>query len=231
MKTIKNLKDITTLEVGDVIVFGDLEYRVDQIFGRKTYYLEATEGDENDRIFEVLNLEKEDFIKTLGINADCKRVFPETKSLEALTAIVSALFKEYEKQTVFPRTWEEFCMKNPIKRKECYITAFSDIRFTEEEGEFRHAVKDRNYYISRLDAAAFRALMQLRQLHKAYIKDWEPDWTNINQTKYSITFYKGQINLDTWKYASHPLTFPNRELAERFLTNFKDLIEIAKPLL
>ena len=36
MKTINNSKDITTLEVGDVIVFGNLEYKVAMIHG---YYL------------------------------------------------------------------------------------------------------------------------------------------------------------------------------------------------
>ena len=28
MKTIKNLKDVSTLEVGDKVIFGDLEYAV-----------------------------------------------------------------------------------------------------------------------------------------------------------------------------------------------------------
>ena len=57
----------------------------------------------------MLNVNKRDFVENLGIDANCNVDFPETKSLEALTAIVSALFKEYEKQNDLPKTWEEFC--------------------------------------------------------------------------------------------------------------------------
>lgn len=67
MKTIKNSKDITTLEVGDKVMFGDLEYIVTQGPHCKRYYLDLGTND-NARIFEVLNIDKRDFIeKKLGI--------------------------------------------------------------------------------------------------------------------------------------------------------------------
>ena len=47
MKTIKNSKDITTLEVDDVVVFGDLEYEVSRGYG---YFLNLSNY-RNDRIF------------------------------------------------------------------------------------------------------------------------------------------------------------------------------------
>ena len=121
MKTIKNSKDITTLEVGDVVVFGDLKYIVDKNFkctSNSTQYYLYLPSRYNGLIFEILNLKKRDFIEKLGIDANCNVDFPETKSLEALTALVSALFKEYEKQNELPKTWEEFCEKNPVTTDE-----------------------------------------------------------------------------------------------------------------
>lgn len=66
MKIIKNSKDITTLEVGDIVVFGNLEYEVIQN-SLKRYYLILISTLENDKIFNVLNINKRDFIDKLGI--------------------------------------------------------------------------------------------------------------------------------------------------------------------
>jgi hypothetical protein len=229
MKTIKSLKDITTLEVGDKVVFGNLEYEV--VYNgpfRNDYYLDNLRG-VNDAIFEQLNINKKDFVEKLGINANCYCDFPETKSLEALTAIVSALFKEYEKQNELPKTWDEFCEKNKIKNEESYISIESQIRelCTSE----RDSITDRNVCTSKSEAKAFLALMQLRQLRKAYVKDWEPDWTSDADPKYCVYFYGGYIKIGKWGFTSQVLSFPTDELAHQFLTNFKNLIEIAKPLI
>ena len=230
MKTIKNSKEITTLEVGDKVVFGNLEYVVNKNIEHNSiqYYLYSPSR-YNGIIFEILNLKKRDFIEKLGIAADCIYDFPETKSLEALTAIVSALFKEYEKQNDLPKTWKEFCERNPIKIGECTIDIYSNIQKT-MEGK-RSAKEDRNYCISEEEAQAFLALMQLRQLRKAYVKDWEPNW-NMPEIKYIIKVIGGhcyQIIEKDFEISS--LSFPSYKLAQQFLNNFKDLLEIAKPLL
>lgn len=230
MKTIKNSKDVTTLEVGDVIVFGDLEYKVYQVEQHRRYFLDINSSLEpNDKIFKLLNINKRDFIEQLGIDAPYGD-FPETKSLEALTAIVSALFKEYEKQTELPKTWEEFCKINPIKMGECLMGSFSNIHITEAVGESRDADEDRNYYTSKQEAEAFLALMQLRQLRKAYVKNWEPIW-NCTRDNYCIIVCQQKLVIRERSVVSHVLSFPTYELAEQFFNNFKDLLEIAKPLL
>lgn len=229
MKTIKNSKDITTLEVDDVVVFGDLEYVVHNNFKHNStqYYLYCP-TEYNGTIFEILNLKKRDFVEKLGIDADCSCDFPETKSLEALTAIISALFKEYEKQNDLPKTWEEFCERNPIKIGECLIDAYSTIDITEAEGNYRDADEDRNYYTSKQEAEAFLALMQLRQLRKVYVKDWKP---NDKQQYYGIVPNINGLDIISYGFTNRSMSFPTKELAEQFLTNFKDLLEIAKPLL
>lgn len=238
MKTIKNSKDVTTLELGDKVIFGDLEYVVRKNSRNRSiqYYLSACIG-HNNTIFEILNLQKRDFVEKLGITADSTYYydFPETKSLEALTAIVSALFKEYEKQNELPKTWEEFCDKYPITNNEVVISDNSDIlTFDELPNTFteRDPDVDRNFCISLKEAEAFLALMQLRQLRKAYVKDWEPDWNDTKQYKACIMHNGVGFIIAYFKdLCSRSLSFPTHELAKQFLTNFKDLLEIAKPLL
>lgn len=230
MKTIKSSKDITTLEVGDVVVFGNLKYKVNHEDG---YFL-STLDVENDKIFTILNISKRDFVKNLGINTlPIDWDFPEVCSLEALTAIVSALFKEYEKQKELPKTWEEFCERYPLKAKEVFINSASKIITVGDyiSRGYRTPDNDRNLCTSREEGEAFIALMQLRQLRKAYVKDWEPDWNNDDITKFCINFECEEARVVLWSKISHVLSFPNRELATQFLNNFKDLIKIAKPLL
>lgn len=228
MKTIKSLEDITTLEVGDKVVFGNLEY---EVFLEDGYHLSLSDYN-NDAIFNILNIPKKDFVKNLGIETlPVNWDFPETKSLEALTAIVFALFKEYEKQNELPKTWEEFCEKYPVTHNEVVISDNSDIiKF----GDFpypstkRDPDVDRNFCISEQEAEAHLALMQLRQLRKVYVKDWEPDLT---KACFGIVSSKHGINVSTLCTVYRNLSFPTYDLAEQFLTNFKDLLEIAKPLL
>lgn len=228
MKTIKSLKDITTLEVYDVVMFGDLKYQVHHEDG---YFLSTLDGN-NDRIFTNLNISKKDFVKNLGINTlSIDWDFPEVYSLEALTAIVSALFKEYEKHNELPKTWEEFCERNPIKKGECLINAFSKIRETISAGDDRDVDEDRTYFTSVQEAKAFLALMQLRQLRKCYVRDWEPDWSDCRSSKFSITCIEGVLSIFDTVTVHRSMSFPNSKLAKQFFNNFKDLLEIAKPLL
>ena len=161
MKTIKSLKDITTLEVDDVVMFGNLTYIVTQHLYSKKYYLQLRRG-YSDRIFEVLNINKIDFIEKLGIDADCNADFPEVKSLEALTAIVSALFKEYEKQNQLPKTWEEFCKRNPVTPDEYWIETVESRYCNNTYERERDIDMDKNVCVSLQEAQAFTALMQLR---------------------------------------------------------------------
>lgn len=229
MKTIKSSKDITTLEVGDKVMFGDLTYIVTQHPCCKWYYL-LLNTDNNDKIFRILNLKKRDFVENLGIDANCVCDFPETKSLEALTAIVSALFKEYEKQKGLPKTWEEFCEKYYLKGDEAFITSTSELNTVRESfgRRFRLCEEDKNLCTSKQEAEAFLALMQLRQLRKCYVGDWEPSY---KQQHYGIISNINNLDIIQYGLVHRSMSFPTKELAEQFFNNFKDLLEIAKPLL
>jgi len=238
MKTIKSSKEITTLEVDDKIIFGNSEYKVKLRDSGVGYYLYHNICP-NNTIFLDLHLDIESFCNHLGISILNKHhlhngSFPETKSLEALTAIVSALFKEYEKQNELPKTWEEFCDKYPVSNNEAAISHNSAIlTFDELPNTFkeRNPDVDRNFCTSKQDAQAFLALMQLRQLRKAYVKDWEPDWSDCRRPKFSITCIEGVLSIFDTVTVHRSMSFPNSKLAKQFFNNFKDLLEIAKPLL
>lgn len=228
MKTIKNSKELTTLELGDKVVFGNLKYHVHCRIG---YFLNNSSLDKNDQIFSILNISKKDFVKNLGIETlPIDWNFPEVKSLEALTAIVSALFKEYEKQDKLPKTWKEFCKRNPLRDEERYITSRSGIEKTYDKEE-RNEIYDKNICTSEQEAKSFLALMQLRQLRREYTKDYEPNWMDKPDPKYAISVSSNKLSVCTLYNKSRNLSFPTHELANQFLNNFKDLLEIAKPLL
>jgi len=126
-----------------------------------------------------------------------------------------------------PKTWEEFCENNPVTKNEYYISEnscfhkpFPDIR----------ACVDKNLLPNKEIAEAMLALCQLIQLRDCYNKGWKPDYTN-NHNKYVINVDKNEISRTIVVTIQNVLTFKTRELRDTFLNNFKDLIEIAKPLL
>lgn len=146
---------------------------------------------------------------------------------EQWDCIVNFLIKRKEKQ--LPKTWEEFCENNPIKYGECAIGLQSNI--IDESGEFSRAIDtDRNYLPNYSTAEAVLALCQLIQLRNCYNGDWLPNWTN-SKTKYVIEFNHNTPQINDWRVISvSPLYFKSKQLAEKFLQNFRQLIEKLKPL-
>lgn len=135
-----------------------------------------------------------------------------------------------EKKQGQSRSWEEFCERYPIKNGEAYISPDSVV-LTFKGETFRNAELDKCVCTSKEEAEAFCALMQLRQLRKAWVGDWKPD------THYSfsiIVYHIGQhkiiVEIGNWLF-NYPLTFPTPEMAKDFLNCFKDLCETAKILL
>lgn len=128
-----------------------------------------------------------------------------------------------------PRSWEEFCENYPRTMDEYFICDNSSIAQVSNTTYPRKAVDDRNICTSKEEAEAFLALMQLRQLRKAWVGDWKP---NTYGTSYGI-FVTGTNIVQTGYYNNirRSLTFPTKEMAEDFLYCFKDLCETAKVLL
>lgn len=110
-----------------------------------------------------------------------------------------------------PHSWEEFCENYPIQDSEYFITTNSDIvNYHESFSDFhRMADKDRNICISEQEAEAFLALMQLRQLRKAWVGDWKPDWSDLDQKKWCILLCDGGFYIeDCYNYGRRYLSPP-----------------------
>ena len=132
-----------------------------------------------------------------------------------------------------PKTWEEFCETHPLKEGEAWITSLSEVTSIDKEkgGGPRCTDRDKQVVPSKQYAEAIRALCQLIQLRDCYNQGWKPNWTNGNEFKYTVYSTYGKIAVGIQSVTSHILSFKNAELRDTFRENFKDLIEIAKPLL
>lgn len=131
-----------------------------------------------------------------------------------------------EKSRNVPRSWEEFCIQYPDKCGEAYITDGSEILLDRGVAERNDA--DRNLCASKKEAEAFLALMQLRQLRKAWVGDWKP-----SKKEYWAIIVKvgGEFKIGDYYQLSKVMSFPTKEMAEEFLNCFRDLCETAKILL
>lgn len=129
-----------------------------------------------------------------------------------------------------PRSWEEFCENYPLTDKEVFIDSYSNIKSPCECGK-RKALSGKNWCISREEAEAFLALMQLRQLRKAWVGDWE----QTSDSGIGYILYDIKVNRLATGFGKFScfitLSFPSCGMAEDFLGCFRDLCETAKILL
>ena len=133
-----------------------------------------------------------------------------------------------EKKRTPPRSWEEFCKSHPIKDTEYFMDGNSNIRRRCTFGiASREVSEDKNLCSSEEEAEAFLALMQLRQLRKAWVGDWEI----TDQLYYCIIPSRTKFTVIDNYNVLRSLSFPTQEMAEDFLNCFKDLCETAKILL
>ena len=136
-----------------------------------------------------------------------------------------------KKEVKRPKTWSKFCGDYSIQPSEYYIDDQSRILPMTMSGAFRDAIVDKNCCTSKEEAEAFLALMQLRQLRKAWVGDWEQEKSgavavivyNLNEDKIIVDYGTTCI--------SRPLSFPTQLMAYDFLGCFKNLCKAAKILL
>lgn len=122
-----------------------------------------------------------------------------------------------------PATWEEYCAQNPIVEGEYYINDCSDILHV-SPGE-RDKDDDINVMSEKL-CKAFRAHMKLIQLRNAWVRGSE-DTSCI----FKILAIDGEISVYSLLLCASGLSFPTDDMALDFLKTFKELLEVAKPLL
>lgn len=118
-----------------------------------------------------------------------------------------------------PKTWDEYCAKHGdmgVIIKASLGTAYVALN--------KHVFSDYK------QAQAHIAKMKLHLLRDEYRQGWKPNY-NIRQDKYTI-IYSNNWGLTVIIYQTPRfLSFQSREIAEEFLTNFRDLIKEAGDLI
>lgn len=129
-------------------------------------------------------------------------------------------FREWYDSNDKPMSWEEYCDKNPIKDGECYINGVCNI-VPLLPGGSRDASAGIHTMPKHL-CEAFLAYMKLIQLRNAWVKGFDDNYHKIIRSDdYFDCCWMGETGL----------SFPTHEMVNEFIETFKDLLEIAKPLL
>ena len=137
----------------------------------------------------------------------------------------------FKKKDTKQRSWEEYCCQQQTNNKDGYYIN----NFTSEIKKLGWGLcayqysSWRNVLPSKELAEAFLAMMQLMSLRQAWIEGWKSDLKD--STNWCIIFRMGVLEVDFFNYTVHPLSFQTEEIAKDFMNCFKDLLEIAKPLL
>ena len=133
-------------------------------------------------------------------------------------------FRKWYNSNNKPMSWKEYCEQNPIKVGDSYIDEISDINSITNSRD-RDEDNDVNTMPEYL-CISFLAYMKLIQLRNAWVKNGENSDDNLCRIVWSPI--KG-----FWCFygARNGLSFPTTAMADEFINTFKDLLEIAKPLI
>ena len=113
-----------------------------------------------------------------------------------------------------PKTWEDYC--SLMKGKTVHYPDYYYIILRSFEDAY-------NMFATEERAKQFIAFGKLLQLRDYWVGDWKRNSDNI------YIIFKNVI-IATMNNNDFPLSFPTREMAERFKECFKDLIKEAYPL-
>lgn len=125
------------------------------------------------------------------------------------------------------RTWEEYCEK--MKGKNSYY-----INNAVYEGVISSKFRAEpmiSEFENKEDAEAFAALSKLLKLRKDWVGEWQPDWTDMNQLKYTIVNQGNRVVVCVNDRSCRSLSFPTKEMRDEFFEYFKDFLEQAKTLI
>lgn len=112
----------------------------------------------------------------------------------------------------------------------CYITVNSEIS-TEFNNFSTNDNCNKNIFPTRAEAEACLALSQLCQLRDVYNEGWKANYINDNEIKYLIVVrFNNLIRYESIN-TNYIMHFKTNVIRDEFMITFKDLLEIAKPLL
>lgn len=144
-----------------------------------------------------------------------------------LKEVALQAFKEEELINSKPRSWKEYC--NNYTGKAFYIVNSTICGGQKVYGGLS-VENDKNTLPSKELAEAFLAMMQLMSLRQEWIRDWKSDW-NGREFYSCIVILDNKYIVENFSKYRQVLSFPTREMAIDFMDCFKDLLEVAKPLI
>lgn len=134
------------------------------------------------------------------------------------------VFKKVEE---LPKSWKDLKVI-----KGFFVNSESEIKELSEANDKVITVRgNKNVFPTEEEAKACLALAQLCQLRDKYNDGWKPDWEDDEEQKYVMLIHRGEICKEIFFTVQQSLAFKTEELRDKFLENFRDLIETAKPLL
>lgn len=136
------------------------------------------------------------------------------------------ILKERKKE--FPKTWEE-CFCKCKKNTEFISNGSKIIPMTQLDINRSSSDTDKNSLPKGLGSPML-ALMQLLICREIYRDGWKPNIESDN-IKYCIINIRNRIKIQQVRTLNQILSFQDKETAEKFLKNFKNLIETAKELI
>ena len=143
------------------------------------------------------------------------------------------IFEDIKPQ--LPKTWEEYFTfhfpvdKLPENHYVCTETSIFSCHTT--NSDYESVLQTKNILTSDKTIKQHLALMQLHQLRDCYRQGWVPDWKDDNQRKYVVYNPEGEFTIGYFTITRRFLAFQDKERAEEFLTNFRELIEEAGDLI
>lgn len=130
-----------------------------------------------------------------------------------------------ESKKELPKTW-----------KEC-IAKIEDLEYIDTNGNIEEAhfnVGAASNHINDIPKGLGKpmlALMQLLVCREVYRQGWKPNWFDSKTKKWVIEDINDNITSMVYMQTSKVLSFQSEEIRDKFLENFKELIEEAKELI
>jgi len=166
---------------------------------------------------------KQQNMKTVVLPIEiARKMYLNSKDESVKEFALSNYSKEELESKELPKSWEE------LKQiKGYYLNSGAGISSI---GECNVGNTNKNIFPTKSLAEAALALSQLLQLREVYRDGWIPDYKDYN-IKYSIVSNQNNLKIDEATFYSRTFSFQSKEIAQQFLSNFEELLEIAKPLI
>ena len=134
------------------------------------------------------------------------------------------IFKKIEDPFAkLPKTWEEYC-----KQTKDYVSYFWSNHDSIIKSGFDGYY---NEFLTKERLKQYVALGRLIQLRDYWVGYWKNDPNNFVNVIYNLNGEIKNMGLSHKQSLNFPLTFPTREMAQKFIEYFKDLINEAYPLI